>query len=901
MKRSFRLACITLLYGMGVASTANADEQNTPSYDLDIDALPLMAAVKLLSDETGIEILYFSEIAEGVTSSPVKGEFTPQEALETMLVRTDLEVVQLDQVGAVAIRPVDDQGGDSGQKNVGPAPILMAQNTSSQAQTTVRRSDEGSNRDGADDNMTATPLEEIIVTGTNIRGVRNQTTPIIVFDRKDIDLSGATTVEEFMRTVPQNFASQTPISGDSANPFVGNDSAVAQGTGVDLRGLGAGSTLTLLNGRRMTVSGTGSFVDISVLPLGAISRVEVLTDGASAVYGADAVGGVVNFITRTDFEGFEVSGGYGKVTNGSLEEYSLGAAGGVNWGTGGGLIGFEYFDAKPLLTSERDYIDTTIAEPNGTLGPDTQKRSLTGSLNQQITDRLSVGVDLLQTYRETRSQESSGSRLSRQSEQETLFTNARLEYDVSDNIVAAIYIDYATETTDSDVESTPGVFDKSSFENELVVVEGQLDGHLLEIPSGSIAFATGVQYRDESFSDDFTPFFDGANREIVALYGEALVPLFGEGGPLPLGKKAELSIAYRYEDYSDFGDTLNPRFGVHWEINEQFGLRGSYSESFRAPTLLQLFTPQNAVITEFPTSAYTAATPPPQDPRLSPGQTSVLLLGGGSPDLEPETADTWAFGMVFKPKFAEGLNVEANFFDIFYQDRLEQIFIVDILQNPQFSELLQLPPDPAFIAGIFELGQSGEIPLFINTLPFEPSPQDVQSLIISGAANLSSREVRGLDLSVLYTREVGDGVISTRLNAVHILDYKARLTDTAEESEQVNTIYRPVETKLRADLSWSQGGFTVLGAVNYTSSYHNIDSSIAAGIDSWTTVDMTFTYDTRRNTNRSSFDDIRFGVSVQNVFDEDPPFVQTIDGLNYDPSNANPFGRIVRLTISKSF
>ena len=82
---------------------AQADDTSSQSYELDIDALPLTAAVKTLSDETGVEVLFFSEIAEGVTSSPVQGEYTPTEALETMLNSTGLKVVDLKKEGAVAI------------------------------------------------------------------------------------------------------------------------------------------------------------------------------------------------------------------------------------------------------------------------------------------------------------------------------------------------------------------------------------------------------------------------------------------------------------------------------------------------------------------------------------------------------------------------------------------------------------------------------------------------------------------------------------------------------------------------------------------------------------------------------------------------------------------------------
>ena len=127
---------------------AQADDTSSQSYELDIDALPLTAAVKTLSDETGVEVLFFSEIAEGVTSSPVQGEYTPTEALETMLNSTGLKVVDLKKEGAVAIATTaSDERGASDSKNLNPQPVLMAQNSSqtgtSQTQTTSSRSEDG--------------------------------------------------------------------------------------------------------------------------------------------------------------------------------------------------------------------------------------------------------------------------------------------------------------------------------------------------------------------------------------------------------------------------------------------------------------------------------------------------------------------------------------------------------------------------------------------------------------------------------------------------------------------------------------------------------------------------------------------------------------------------------------
>ncbi len=125
-----------------------------------------------------------------------------------------------------------------------------------------------------------------------------------------------------------------PVNGNGAFSTRGNnqDSTANGAASISLRGLGADATLVLVNGRRVAISSfaesiTTNFVDINTIPVAAIERVEVLKDGASAVYGSDAVAGVVNIVLRKDFDGFEVSAGYGDVTSGSASEMNASASG----------------------------------------------------------------------------------------------------------------------------------------------------------------------------------------------------------------------------------------------------------------------------------------------------------------------------------------------------------------------------------------------------------------------------------------------------------------------------------------------------------------------------------------------------------------------------------------------
>ncbi len=147
----------------------------------------------------------------------------------------------------------------------------------------------------------ATNLDRITVTGSNIPRTNTETpSPVQVVTRQEIDRTGKTTVAEYLQTLTADGSGSIPKT--FGNGFAGG------GAGISLRGLGAGSTLVLLNGRRMATYGLADdgqkvFTDLSTIPLDAVERVEVLKDGASAIYGSDAIAGVVNIILRSDFQG----------------------------------------------------------------------------------------------------------------------------------------------------------------------------------------------------------------------------------------------------------------------------------------------------------------------------------------------------------------------------------------------------------------------------------------------------------------------------------------------------------------------------------------------------------------------------------------------------------------------
>jgi outer membrane receptor protein involved in Fe transport len=193
-----------------------------------------------------------------------------------------------------------------------------------------------------------TVMEEVVVTGTRIsRRDFNTASPLTTVDEELIAFTDQPTIEDALNQMPQVFPS---FGRASNNPGNGN----AQ---VDLRGLGAGRSLVLLNGRRLAPSGTGNAVNLNNIPRFLIERVEIITGGASAVYGSDAIAGVVNFITKRHFTGLGLEAGSAVTAEGDAETFEFNAAWGRDLSGGAGNIAFyaNYVDREPLLADEREF------------------------------------------------------------------------------------------------------------------------------------------------------------------------------------------------------------------------------------------------------------------------------------------------------------------------------------------------------------------------------------------------------------------------------------------------------------------------------------------------------------------------------------------------------------------
>ncbi|GIL39915.1 TonB-dependent receptor [Roseiterribacter gracilis] len=330
--RNLLIASSTALYlclAIGVVPSQRAYAQ-TEVTNFNVPAQPLRSALLAYSAQSKVQVAIPDELVEGKNAPAVTGALSNEQALQTLLGGSG---VSYEFVSPRAARLI----GLQRQSLLSQRPRL-AENTSMRASPSLP--------------LTANTPEELVVTGTRIKGAGPVGSEVVTLNREQISESGRTTTADVIRSIPQNsgLGAAEAARGNfgSAIPNTG------YGTGANLRGLGPDATLTLINGRRMAPAGQGSFVDVSQIPVSAIEKIEVVLDGASAIYGSDAVAGVVNLVLRRDFEGLETTGRYA-LANG-FRQITAGQSVGTHWEGGGAFLSYEFFHQTHLAAEKRSYV-----------------------------------------------------------------------------------------------------------------------------------------------------------------------------------------------------------------------------------------------------------------------------------------------------------------------------------------------------------------------------------------------------------------------------------------------------------------------------------------------------------------------------------------------------------------
>jgi len=212
--------------------------------------------------------------------------------------------------------------------------------------------------------------KEIVVVGSQIRGRITQALPVTVLDATQIDATGALSGDELFRSIPQ----MGDVTFNPSNNPQTSNAARGDVNSINLRNLGVGNTLVLLNGRRLVTHPTSQAGEGNVpvlgynsnsIPVANIQRLEILRDGAAAIYGADAVAGVVNTVLRSDYDGLSIDGRFGTAQGTSRNEWQITGNAGRNFGGGAGNVSMflDYTYRSAQLSSNKAYTASNDLRP----------------------------------------------------------------------------------------------------------------------------------------------------------------------------------------------------------------------------------------------------------------------------------------------------------------------------------------------------------------------------------------------------------------------------------------------------------------------------------------------------------------------------------------------------------
>ena len=887
------LAAALLLPGVEVS----AQSTETP-IALSLPAQSLRDALNGLAGQTGLQIIYTADdVAPNLTAPRLEGSYTPAAALDTLLKNSGLTFEFLNsRTVAIGSAAVTTKAGWARTSKVSSSPaessIVLARAEGAEPASTLTESTPQSTTSSDSDKPVR--LEEVVVTGSHIRGVQNLGSPVIAFDRKDIEASGSATTQELVRTLTQNLNNVSDMTFDQVNGGMGITESYG-GSGINLRGLGGDATLVLINGRRIAASGNGSFVDISLIPLAAIERVEILTDGASAIYGSDAVGGVVNLILRKDFSGVETTVRYGTVTSGDHDESQAAQVMGGSWDSGQAMLSYEYYRRTELLGADRA---SFAAQPGyyeeALLIPGQKRHGAVATVSQNLGDLLQLSADLFYARRDSVSGFIYGA------DPYEVLTEGRqrgaslsLSADLGSDWQARLsgLVDETESYMEQRLRSQPAMFTEDN-NSKLRSFDLAADGALLELPAGALRLAVGGQHRLESLDGTSAVYQRPVERDVNAIYAEASIPVVSSSNRFSGVESLDLSLAGRYEEYSDFGSTFNPKVGVSWRPVGGLNIRGTWGTSFKAPLLLQVNPNREyvyAILGQY---------------RKESGPANIIMLSGSRVDLQPEESTNFTVGFDLAPQEASW-SLAATYFDIDYTDRIRTPFYggydtPNVLLDPAFAVVYDRHPDPGYLMQL--MAHPGAVCITADYLSCPmPAVSEIDAVLDSRYRNLAGVRQKGLDFSLEY--EIRHDATSWRfqLSGSHLLDSVERLVPSAPPMEAMNNVWRPVDTRLRGTVVFERGALSLAGFVNYVDGYPDRRAAISTDLQrthvaSWTTVDTTVQI--KMGSIAPWLSGSTLALSASNLLDRDPPYAANDAGFLFDGVNANARGRFISLQVN---
>lgn len=437
------------------------------------------------------------------------------------------------------------------------------------------------------------------------------------------------------------------------------------------------------------------------------------------------------------------------------------------------------------------------------------------------------------------------------------------------------------------------------YRNESVTAN--LSGELFELPAGWLSFAAGFEHRKESGYSSPDAFiangltsgnsFTATSGEysLDDAYIEVAIPLLKD---LPGAQLLELNAATRYSDYSNFGNTLNSKFGFKWKPLDEVLVRGNWAEGFRAPSITNLYRGDSDTFATYsdPCSANgrfagngavlanCAARGVPagfvaeynSGGGVNGGQTIYPFTLGGNPDLTPETATSKTLGVVYSPSWATGLNISLDWWSIELENRISSFAANTIL-------------DKCYVDNI-----SSYCDLITR---------DATGLVTGmfiGPINAGFQELEGYDLTVKYRlADTSVGTFGFTLDSTYVTKNRSR-DSTQDDWEALNGKYYESDPywRLRGNLTtdWTYGDFSASWMIRYRS---GLTEAVSEGtLESITYHDLQLSYNLPWNAT------VRVGAN--NIFAKDPPVTLDAFANSFDPQYDIP-GRYMYMQYTQRF
>lgn len=864
--RSALIASVAACACMMVATPAEAQTRS-----FSVPAQSATTGIPEFARQADVQILVSESAARGRTTRAVNGRMPVRQALERLLVGTGLSISSSD--GRTFTLSVDAAG--SGEGEAGGA---------------------------AADNESA-EQGEITVTGTRIRGAA-PAAPVITVTAEQARRAGQTDLGEVLRSIPQNFnGGSNPGIGYGGAENYGSEPSSGQSS-PNLRGLGQSATLTLLNGRRMPYTLTGQGVDISAIPLAAVERVEIVPDGASALYGSDAVAGVINVLLKRDYEGLTAIGRSGLSTDGGNETVGLEMVSGTQWSSGGVLVAGGYSHASMIRARDRDYV--TNFDGSGTLYPRLGTWQGLASAHQQLAPGINVRVDALYTDRSSRRETAyttngdyRTSGLLFDDGSRAAFVSPTVELHIPGGWAGDLNYSYGRDVSRAELTYyTNGNVDnnvRTRLANSSTVVDFNGEGPLFGLPAGSARLAFGGGYRHVHFERrDLSPVANtdsgfGASRESWYGYGELFVPIVAPFQDVRGIHRLSLTGAFRHEDYRDFGGVTTPKLSIIYAPSPDLRFSATWGRSFKTPTPQQQNRPPTVLVA--PASLFGGTG--------YPATATALVIAGGNPGLGPERSTNWSVTLTATPRVIPGLTVDLSYFNIDYRDRITAPIssLLTALSNPLYASFRTFAPSAAEVADAAALALAPSYFVNLSGGPFDPS--QVVALVDGRATNVSRERIEGVDVAATYSAATGGGgELTTSLNLAYLASRRTVIPGTPELA-LAGTVFNPPHWRARGGVGWSNARWTLSSFVNYVGELDDVRTSTVYELAGQATFDLTAGY----RFDEGALEGFSVQLSALNLFNAKPRAIVTSSaaGVPYESTNYSPVGRYLSLTVTRRF